>query len=268
MISFFRSLFSHPIIQSIIIYTGFVVILLTWPIANIVLKNDSFRIIGGWSLTAYFVFIFIFAVLPVFLLTGIEYFLKRKNEKYSLFFQGFIFITGTAIFWFQLTEFHLTPLLKGAGLITTPLRYSGLYFIFFVGGLIFIIFVYKLRKYIPLFLKYLSFLMIFALGLLFLNTLQTKAIYFSVNKDLPPISQQPSLKKNIYLLVFDGIALVRLMEGEEINKELFPNFYRLSQEKQVKLQQAPHPRKLLLIAQASLPRLHNHCSGTINTLRS
>lgn len=230
MNNLFKKLFFHSLIQSLVLYTGFVALVVIWPIANMVLKNDSFRIIGGWSFMAYLFFLLFYGVFPVFLLAATEYFLKKINETYSLFFRYSLFIIGSILIFGQMAEYHLTAIIKSWGLITTPFRNYGLYIGLFLIDLFFIFLVYKLRKSLSLFLKFLSPLMLIALGLLFFSTFQAEKLYSpeAGNENLSPSA--PSFNKNIYLLILDGVSLTRLMEKEQINKKLFPTFYLLSQE--------------------------------------
>jgi len=213
--------------KRILIHTGLIAFLLTWPLVNIVLKNDAFRIIGGWSLFAFIIFVFIYAIIPVFVLSLIDYFLEKKSTNYHSLFRYCIFIIGAGIFWVQLTEYHLTPLIKG---INPGVLNYNLYFLFFFSGLVFLFLIYKLRKYLFIFLKLISPLMLIALGALLFVTLQTEKFYSSNKEDFISIQEDEIQQKRVYILIFDGVSLPFLMEGQEINKELFPNFYRISKE--------------------------------------
>ena len=213
--------------KRVLIYAGLVAFLLTWPLVNLILKNDAFRLIGGWSFEAFTVFIFIYAFLPVFILSLIDYFLARKKKNYDLFFQNFIFIAGAGVFWAQLVEHHFVSLVKE---INFPGLNSNLHLFFLFSGLIFIFIIYRMKKYLPVFLKILSPLMLIALIALFVSTFQTEKFYSSEDRVFDYLSKEEFQKKRVYFLVFDGISLPYLMKDGQINDELFPNFYRISKE--------------------------------------
>lgn len=220
--------FQKDIVGNILLYVGFTVFLITWPISGIIIKNDSFRVVSGWTFYSFFIFFLLFSFLPSFLFIGLHYIVKTyKREN---LFKTVIILLGAGVFWMQLAEYHLVPFVRISGFVTSRLRYWGLYWLFSFAGLFFLFLIYKWKKYIFNFLKYASILMVIAIGLVFSETAQTEMFYHSKIDSKIFADNQKLSSENVYLLVFDGVSLTSLVKRGEINKDFFPNFYRISKE--------------------------------------
>ncbi len=207
--------------QSFFLYLGFVNFILALPAANIAIKNDSFRMIGGWSWHTYSLFLFLFLFAPAFLNWGIERALRVKHALWGLRFRHCLFLGGGVLFWTQLTEYHINPFLKGTFFLPDRERHV----LLLIGALTFLFLIFLLRKYLAVLFTVFAPVTLLMAGLLGFQTLQSGSVLQgapgkeAIRSDIP-----------VYLLVFDGLSLERLMEKDQINAALFPTFARISRE--------------------------------------
>lgn len=210
--------------QSLALYVGFVNFILSWPVASIVIKNDSFRVVGGWSWQSYWLFLLFFLAVPVVVVWSIERLLCTRNPFYGSRFRYFLFFGGGIMFFTQFVEYHLNPFLKGAYFLGNGERHL----LLFAGYLAMTIIILFFRKFFSSFFAILSVATLFTAGFLAFQTFELKALpqeAFNQTTDA-----YPRLNIPVYLLVFDGVSLQRLLEKDQINKALFPTFATLSKE--------------------------------------
>lgn len=212
--------FQKESVQSFLVHLGFINFVLAWPVANIVIKNDTFRILTGWGWQAYVLFLALFLFIPVCVSWGIERALRARHAIWNLWFRYSLFVCGGALFWTQVTEYYLNPFFKG----TLFLGEGGRHVLLAAGFLALCALIVLMRNYLAAFFKVSSPAALLTAALLGFQTLQPGTPQSALN------NQMVSIDTPVYLLIFDGVSLERLMQGDRINSSLFPTFARMSRE--------------------------------------
>lgn len=215
------------ILRRVLVYSGFISFVLLWPATNVLLKNDSFRIIGNWSYAASILLVLFFFLIPALILFLIEFLLSLRSEVWALSFRWLCFLCGAGAIWTQFVAFYINPYLRA---VAMPASVSAN--VIWVGGLIFIALIFKLRKALSGFFTYMSLFFFISVGALILDMPSCDDLLSAGSNDRVSVGEAAAdvINKPVYFLILDGVALPVLLDGEVVDERFFPTFARISKE--------------------------------------
>ena len=192
-------------------YAGFLGAVVFWPITLIVVKNDSFRILSNWTPLAAVILVLWSFLFPLLILLALDFLLERFFPSRILLFRHLILLLGGAILWVQFVYYHFNAFVRGIGIGGELFRYHSVWIV----GLVVVWGFWKLRKYLATFFTYCSVLAI--LAVIFLFIILPVPARTSVNVAPSSIGSTIKSPASFYFIVFDGILLIPLLEGNQIN---------------------------------------------------